>query len=269
MSLSVIIPNYNNEKYISKCIDSVLSQSFLPDEIIIVDDCSSDSSVDIIKEYADKYSLVKPIFLSENIGVSSARNIGLKASKSEFVTTLDADDFYFNNKKLENEMKLISDYNGHIVSYSKIVFCDEQDRIIRYLDYPKGEYFEGYIYTKLISGRITRTLMRDYIFPKSILTETGFYDKDKNLFEDFDFLIRLSKRLQFVCTFQFGTAYRQKKDGLSHRPIEEVKSVKKAIIDYYLSGCSIKENIEIFFYKLLNPFFRMFNQIRLILFRKK
>ena len=51
MSLAVIIPNYNNEKFIRKCLDSVLSQTYQPDEIIVVDDCSKDNSVEIIKEY--------------------------------------------------------------------------------------------------------------------------------------------------------------------------------------------------------------------------
>ncbi len=99
MSLTVIIPNYNNEKYIGKCIKSVLSQSLLPDEIIIVDDCSTDSSKQIIKEFAENNARIKPFFLEENGGVSHARNYGIKRSEGEYITFLDADDYYCNKKK--------------------------------------------------------------------------------------------------------------------------------------------------------------------------
>lgn len=234
MLLSVIIPNFNNEKYIGKCIDSVLEQTLVPDEIIVVDDCSTDSSADIIREYEKKYNAVKPIFLDKNVGVSAARNIGLKSASSDFVTTLDADDFYYNNHKLENEMKLISEKGENTVAYSKIVYCDEQDSIIRYLNYPNKEYFQGDIYIHLLADRIKRTLMRDCVYSKKAATDAGLYNEELSLFEDYDFLIKLSQEHQFYCTFEYGTAYRQKSSGLSHRSPEELKSAKDKILNSYI-----------------------------------
>ena len=68
--LSVIIPNYNKQKYLQECIESVIRQSYKQIEIIIVDDCSTDNSREIILELAQKYASIRPIFQEKNGGVS-------------------------------------------------------------------------------------------------------------------------------------------------------------------------------------------------------
>lgn len=238
MSLSVIIPNYNNEKFIAKCLDSVLSQTLQPDEIIVVDDCSKDNSAAIIKEYEKSHNHIKGIYLEKNGGVSHTRNTGILAATSEYITTLDGDDFYFNNQKLENEMNLLKKKGGNVLTYSKIVYCDEDDNIIRYLDYKKSEYFEGNIYIDLLSEKVRRTLMRDCMFPKQKIIEAGLYDEASCLFEDYDVLIRLAERLPFYCTFEYGTAYRQKAFGLSQKSDEEIRLAKTKSIEKNLEKLS-------------------------------
>ena len=76
--ISIIIPNYNKEKYIEKCVNSVLEQSYMPKEIIIVDDCSTDNSRRIIEKLAKENETIKLICPKTNGGVSKARNLGLK-----------------------------------------------------------------------------------------------------------------------------------------------------------------------------------------------
>lgn len=252
MTLAVIIPNFNNEKYLPKCLESVLSQTLLPDEIIVVDDCSTDNSKSIIREYEKKSSLVKGIFLDKNSGVSHARNTGIINAQSEFVTTLDADDFYFDSKKLENEMKILSQHNGRAVAYSKLVYSNENDEIIRYLDYKKREYFEGMIYKSLLKEKIRRTLMRDCCYPKSVLINAGLYDENCSLFEDYDVLIKLAKELPFYCTFEYGTAYRRKSGGLSDRSRDKLLKAKSEVIEKNLETLSKIQRTEINLYRLSN-----------------
>ena len=91
--LSIIITVYNKEKYISRCIESALNQNIDNYEIIIVNDGSTDNSHNIIKKYVEKYPDKINYINKENGGVSSARNIGLKASKGEFITYIDGDDY--------------------------------------------------------------------------------------------------------------------------------------------------------------------------------
>lgn len=91
-AVSVIIPVYNLAEYLSKCIESVLAQTYTDFEIIAVDDGSSDNSADILKKYAEEDKRVKPVFKS-NGGVSSARNAGLDRAEGEYVFFLDGDDW--------------------------------------------------------------------------------------------------------------------------------------------------------------------------------
>ena len=89
--VSVIIPVYNVEKYLSECLDSVVNQTLQDIEIICVNDGSTDNSLEILKEYAEKDSRLRIINL-RNSGVSVARNIGIFAALADFIMFVDADD---------------------------------------------------------------------------------------------------------------------------------------------------------------------------------
>lgn len=90
--ISVIVPVYNAEKYLRRCIDSILAQTYKDFELLLIDDGSKDSSGAICDEYASKDSRVR-VFHKQNGGVSSARNLGLKIACGEFVTFCDSDDY--------------------------------------------------------------------------------------------------------------------------------------------------------------------------------
>lgn len=90
--VSVVVPVYNNEKYLSKCIDSILNQTYKDIEIVCVDDGSTDSSGQILDNYAKKDSRIKVIH-KENEGVSVARNIGIKESTMPIIAFVDSDDY--------------------------------------------------------------------------------------------------------------------------------------------------------------------------------
>lgn len=93
MKYSIIIPAYNCEKTIEKCIDSVLNQTYQNYELIIVNDGSTDKTANIIKGYKEKHSNVI-VINNTNHGVSYSRNIGVKNSTGDYITFLDADDYY-------------------------------------------------------------------------------------------------------------------------------------------------------------------------------
>ena len=91
--LSIIIPLYNCEKFIAKCLLSVLNQNFSNYEIIIINDCSKDHSLKICKKYKKKYPKIKIINQKTNKGVSSSRNLGIKSSIGEYIIFIDSDDY--------------------------------------------------------------------------------------------------------------------------------------------------------------------------------
>ena len=90
---SIIIPVYNYEKLIKKCLLSILKQKFSDYEIIIINDCSRDRSLEICKKYKKKYPLIKIINNKINKGVSFSRNLGIKFSTGKYIILLDADDY--------------------------------------------------------------------------------------------------------------------------------------------------------------------------------
>lgn len=114
--ISVIIPIFNSEIYLKKCLDSVLNQTLNDIEIILIDDGSSDSSLQIIKQYAEKYNNIK-YRTKINEGQAIARNLGIEMATGEFISFVDSDDY------IENTMfeKL---YNIAIKNNSDIVICD-------------------------------------------------------------------------------------------------------------------------------------------------
>ena len=89
--ISVIVPVYNVEKYLRRCVDSILTQTFTDFEVLLIDDGSTDGSGKICDEYAKKDKRVR-VFHKENGGVSSARNLGLDNVRGRYVTFVDADD---------------------------------------------------------------------------------------------------------------------------------------------------------------------------------
>ena len=91
--ISVIVPIYNTEKYLRKCIESILSQSYKNIELLLINDGSPDSSAEICREYLDKDKRCY-YFEKENGGLSDARNYGIERAKGEYITFVDSDDFF-------------------------------------------------------------------------------------------------------------------------------------------------------------------------------
>lgn len=98
--ISVIVPVYNTEKYLHRCIDSILFQTYTDFELLLIDDGSTDSSGTICDEYAEKDSRVR-VFHKANGGVSSARNLGLDNAQGEWITFVDADDELVDENSLQ------------------------------------------------------------------------------------------------------------------------------------------------------------------------
>lgn len=121
MFVSIIVPVFNSEKYLSFCLDSVLSQDFCDFELLLIDDCSTDSSVAICKDYERKYPQVRLIQRDTNGGVGASRNTGLTAARGEYITFLDNDDYWLENNPLQSLYDFVN-AEGHpdIVTYQTL-----------------------------------------------------------------------------------------------------------------------------------------------------
>lgn len=116
MKYSVIIPVYNVEKYIDRCLKSIISQNYDDLEIIVIDNGSTDSSGSICDTYASEYSNIS-VYHIENHGVGSARNFGLSKARGEFIYFVDSDDYLVGNLFADFEDKLTPDFDLLVFSY--------------------------------------------------------------------------------------------------------------------------------------------------------
>lgn len=108
--VSIIMPAYNAEKYISQAIQSVIEQTYKKWELIIIDDCSSDNTLNIVKLYAKKDERIKYTKQSSNYGAAKARNIGIEMSKGDYIAFLDSDDLW-RKEKLEKQITFMKENN--------------------------------------------------------------------------------------------------------------------------------------------------------------
>lgn len=214
--ITVVVPNYNKGQFIKTCIDSVMNQTYKELEVIVVDDCSTDDSLIILKELQNTYLNLVVFAQKQNKGVSSARNKGVELAHGSYVTFLDSDDLYINPNKLENEYFIASKFN--CLAYSKIVRIDNDGgrSEIQFLE--DSQYFEGDITLRTMLGKNRNTIPRDFVFKKELFVRCGGFTDGMNLYEDLDFLLRLCQITDVRCTFQEGTGYRQVGNGLSSKP---------------------------------------------------
>ena len=110
IKISVIIPTFNKVDYIARCLKSIIKQSYKVNEIIIVDDCSTDNTVKVLKQF--NYASLKIIQNPINLGAQKSRNIGIKSAVNEWIAFLDSDDTWL-PKKIEKQVQLIEKHYNY------------------------------------------------------------------------------------------------------------------------------------------------------------
>lgn len=183
--VSIIIPVYNAEKYISDTISSVLTQTHQDWEMIIVDDGSTDNSMTKIKQYSQNDSRIK-IILKTNSGVSDSRNAGILISKGDFIAFLDADDVWL-DANLENKIEYLKSNNAHAV-YSDCEVIDENSNAKNILFKTKEKPTLDDIL--LLEGNYI-TAPSGTIFKKEVFNTIGLFDEKLSNNADQDIWIRL------------------------------------------------------------------------------
>lgn len=115
--VSVIIPVYNVEKYLTQCLNSVVNQTYSNIEIICIDDASEDNSVEILKEYASKDARIKVLYNQKNLGLGQTRNIGINAARGEYIHFVDSDD-WVKLDAYEKLKEIIDEYHPQMINFS-------------------------------------------------------------------------------------------------------------------------------------------------------
>lgn len=147
--VSIITPSYNAEKFISKTIESVINQTYLNWEMIIVDDCSTDDTISIIKSFSSHENRIILIENQINVGAAETRNIALRKAKGNFIAFLDSDDIWL-NKKLETQINFMID-NDRAFTFSNYNLIDEKGNdLLKEINVPKSIGYFGYLKNTII-----------------------------------------------------------------------------------------------------------------------
>ena len=182
--VSVIIPNYNYAHLISETIDSVKSQTFPNFECIIVDDGSTDNSVEVITNWIKndhRFILLQ----KTNGGLSSARNEGIKIAKGKYIAFLDSDDLW-EKDKISSQLDKLKESEFDVVFSNSITFENNQTLKETIFDLRYLDVYE-FLASNPIPGCASNFMVKKYVFEK-----IGFFDNDLRSYEDLDFLFRVS-----------------------------------------------------------------------------
>lgn len=153
--VSVIIPVYNAEKYLDKCLDSLIKQSFQDFEAIIVNDGSTDNSQTILEKYEKAYPDRFKVFEKENGGQSSARNLALHHIEGKYVTFLDSDDYY--DKEYLKTLYQAAEENNSDMVLSGQNKVDEQGAVLERIEYKENKKGECILRRLNFSGKLYKT----------------------------------------------------------------------------------------------------------------
>jgi glycosyltransferase involved in cell wall biosynthesis len=184
-TVSVIIPTFNRAKKIVRAISSVLSQTFTDFEIIVVDDGSTDGTEDVVAGFAHRISyIVHP----SNLGVSAARNTGIRKSNAQFIAFLDSDDYWL-PEKLAVQMDFFKANTQALACQTEEIWIRKGCRVNpkkKHLK-PSGNIFEPSLKLCLVSPSAV-------MLKRSVLEEVGMFDEDLPACEDYDLWLRIACR---------------------------------------------------------------------------
>lgn len=216
--VSVITNFYNTEKFLSEAIESVIVQTYLNWELILVDDGSTDKSSSVAKEYTTKYP--GKIFYYEheshlNKGTSASRNLGIKKSSGIFMAFLDADDVYLNNR-LEKAIKIFIKYPeiGSVISATKYWYSwdqePEQKDFIQTLEIQEGVYFPPELLKLFLTKKAAVPCMGGLTVKKELITSScWFEDEFTGMYDDHVFYSKLILNSEVFVDNNFYDLYRQ------------------------------------------------------------
>lgn len=215
--VSIIVPIYNAEKYLKRCINSLVNQTYSDIEIILVNDGSTDNSKKICEAAAVKDARIEIINI-KNQGVSVARNKGLEVAKGEYISFVDADD-YVEADYVEQLLVTLKNKNVDI-AYCSAVIEDENKKIIQ-VEYTTSKLIKTKNYDW--NSNEAHCVVRGAIYPKNIIKGLKF---DKNLYvgEDTYFFAQCLKRTSSVyCLKSNLYHYVQYKNSESHGKFNKKK----------------------------------------------
>mgnify|MGYP000908462270 CR=1 FL=1 len=177
--ISIILPTYNGQQYIGEAIESIIEQTFQDWELIIVDDCSSDNTLDIIRKYEKQDLRIKVIHNDVNKKLPASLNIGFKYAKGMYLTWTSDDNMYLPDA-LYNMEQYLNDNSDKVMVCARYSIINENGEFL----YNAGKYDKDMMYVNNCVGAC-------FLYKKCVLETAGNYSESKFLVEDYDYWLRV------------------------------------------------------------------------------
>ena len=238
--ISIIIPVYNTKRYLDETIGSVLKQTYKNWELILVDDGSTDGSVDLIKDYCNSDVRIR-LIEQANAGQGAARNNGIRQAKGELIAFLDSDDLWTPEKlaiQLEEKVKY-----GVAFQYAHgyLMYEDQNNKLETY-DWISGEFKGLEFFNRLFVSSSVNT--DTVLMEKSIFDNVGLFDTDPELrgTEDFDLWLRVARANYKIYGSKERVAYYRIHPGGTHlNTLKQLKGRIKIGVKYF-GDSEVKKN---------------------------
>lgn len=220
---SIIIPVYNVEKYLKKCLDSVFNQTYKDYEVIVVNDGTKDSSMDIVKDYNVK------VINQKNQGLSAARNAGVKVATGDYLIFLDSDDYW--EKNLLKELSKSLKNNPDLVRF-QINEVYEDGRVIPYQEESFTNLSGPDAFKKIVKYHFVENAWC-YAISKKYYLENKFEFKTGTIHEDFGLIPLIIMKAKKVNSINYlGYNYLQRQGSIMSN--KNYEKTKKKVADMYL-----------------------------------
>ena len=255
MKYSVIIPVYNVEKYINRCLKSILSQRYDDLEIIVIDNGSTDSSGSICDSYANEYANIS-VYHIENHGVGSARNFGLSKARGEFIYFVDSDDYLVGNLFAEFEDKLVTDLDLLVFSYYNSFEQNMTERNRTKKSLPYSGSYDKYSFTKIFKDLFLSDMLYtvwNKFYRRAFLIENNISFEKYELGEDVRFNLNVYRNVTKVYLSQesyYVYVIGRKGSAMSgYNPkrlqyqLQELKLVDSLLKDWHIDSSNLDNTV--------------------------
>lgn len=198
--VSILIPLYNAEKYLSQCLDSLVNQTYKNLEVIIINDGSTDNSLLVANKYAEKYAHMQ-VYSQENSGASIARNRAFTLSKGEYIQYLDADD-YLHPTKISTQVERLSTENEQVLCFGQheLIEGNGDKRKSKNLRIYKN-HTSPYVFLEMIWLHSEAVFPHSYLVHRSLVEKSGGWNESLRKNQDGEFFSRVilaSSKVIFV-----------------------------------------------------------------------
>jgi glycosyltransferase involved in cell wall biosynthesis len=251
-TISVITPAYNMERYISETINSVLSQTFSNFEYLIIDDGSTDNTLEIANSFALKDSRIR-IISQSNGGLAAACNTGIKNSQGEYISFIDADDVWYPNKLMVQlqQIQSLSKEFGAVFCWSQLV--DIKSKPIGRKQMPTVGTYNSF---RLLKDNCPPGNRSCLLIRRQCFTEVGLFDENISGADDFEMWVRITRHSEFPYFYAFPDVLNMYRVGEGRISSQKQKMLDRIeiILNKYTTKLTPKEKSIVYVKPALQAF---------------